>query len=152
MVLVMVAALGLLAGAQAATKAVIREKRCATCEYVVQALQKRLSDDILVSFKTHLHSPVRSDNAHTQYKITKEDACTVYSTVQYHQTNKSGITLEKNNNNAHNKLKNIKSPGMHVHRQANKKVEIGWRTNSEGKRVARKVAYGVSEVRKRIML
>ena len=36
---------------QAATKAEVRERRCATCEYVVSELQYRLSDDIVVSFK-----------------------------------------------------------------------------------------------------
>ena len=30
--------------------------------------------------------------------------------------------------------------------QAKKKVKVGWRLNNKGKRVARSVAYGVSEV------
>ena len=41
----------LLVGAQAVSKAKIREKRCVICDYVVRSLQDMLSKDILVSIR-----------------------------------------------------------------------------------------------------
>ena len=42
---------------QAASKTEIRERRCATCEYVVAELQHRLSEDIVVSFCNNFKNP-----------------------------------------------------------------------------------------------
>ena len=44
----------LLVGAQAATRAEVRDRRCVICDYVVNSLQNKLSQDILVSVESLL--------------------------------------------------------------------------------------------------